>query len=216
MANTVSEDALQHFDNGMNFEHKGQRKRAIAELKMAIALAPNFASAFHYLGIIYHQQKNYPEGEKAYRQALEIEPSNLDILSNLCRVCETQDHWDEALTIAERMLNLQPGNILTRKCIARSFAHKGLWNEAYDAVAALIKEQPQDADLHLLKGYVCSNMQKMTESEEEYKYAIECDPTWLESYVELAEFYSMTKRRRSVAKTGWRAIRQMATGKFRC
>jgi tetratricopeptide (TPR) repeat protein len=55
---------------------QGRYADAIQELHQALKANPSFADAYAELGLLHLKQKQYPEAEKALRQALDLDPDS--------------------------------------------------------------------------------------------------------------------------------------------
>ncbi|HLN02515.1 MAG TPA: tetratricopeptide repeat protein [Bryobacteraceae bacterium] len=70
---------------------------AVAHLQRAVAIAPQFTSAWNNLGTIAYQARQYARADECFRKALEQNPSAYEPLVNLGGVLLNEGKPDEAL-----------------------------------------------------------------------------------------------------------------------
>ena len=69
---------------------------------------PRFLSAYNTLGIVYRHHGNPSEAEKVLRYALELEPENTRIMSNLVPVLHDLGRVAEVKALVEQLQQLEP------------------------------------------------------------------------------------------------------------
>lgn len=69
---------------------------ALRYFQDAVALAPEFAPAWANLGVAYRRVGDIPQALSAYRKALELEPANPTVLSNLASLFRSLGRDEEA------------------------------------------------------------------------------------------------------------------------
>ena len=82
---------------------QGKLDDAYAWARGAILHNPAFASSYNTLGVIYQRHGNLAEAESALKYALERDPSNLHVMSNLASVLTAEGHVSEAQALALRL-----------------------------------------------------------------------------------------------------------------
>lgn len=110
--------------------------KAIAHLRRATEIAPEFAAAWNYLGTIAYQTKRLKDAEANFRRALHADPDLYEPLVNLGGVLVTTGQLDEALRINTRAIARKPDDPL---------AHSQL------GMAYLFLNQLEPAERHLRK-----------------------------------------------------------------
>lgn len=80
-----------------NYQEDFDAKRSFSKLRNSIAN-------------IYRWRKMWPEAERAYRQALELHPNNMESLVALSDILRTQKQWDEMERIWDRAVDGDPTN----------------------------------------------------------------------------------------------------------
>ena len=89
---------------GLYWETRSAGNLATQSLARASATDPNSPKLHVLLGDIYRQQKNVPEAEKEYRQALALRPEDTGALFGLALALLANRQTDEALSLAKTAL----------------------------------------------------------------------------------------------------------------
>ncbi len=93
-----SQDAESHFYLANIYDETKKRDMAIAQLKEALALKPDYPEALNYLGYIYvEDNKHLDEAEVMIRKALELDPNRGAYIDSLGWLFFKQGKFKEAL-----------------------------------------------------------------------------------------------------------------------
>lgn len=115
----ISRQANTHFHLGSALLQKKLTQEALAELKQAIALCPNYPDFHNKLGELYAARGMYHLAEEEFRMALKLHPRYLAALVNLAHTL--QRHADRLYAQAEdtlkTALDLDPGNPQARAAL---------------------------------------------------------------------------------------------------
>jgi Tfp pilus assembly protein PilF len=76
--------------------------------RAAIGRDPKFMSAYNTLGVVYRRKGDLADAERTFAYALEREPENTHIMSNLVPVLEAMGRRSEAAALAHRLEELDP------------------------------------------------------------------------------------------------------------
>ena len=95
-------------------EGNGNLSKAVEHLERAIALYPEFADAWHFVGAIRFALHQLEPARSAFLRALEADPRYLDPCLPLALVDLEIGHFDEAANIAQRVLRQNPGLVEAR------------------------------------------------------------------------------------------------------
>lgn len=96
----LAEDAYfgpAHCNLGAVYLRQNQFYTAALEFQYAAKLMPKRSEPLNNLGMLYEKVSKYPEAEKAYEDALRIEPDNVAIEGNLARLYVRQGRNDDRL-----------------------------------------------------------------------------------------------------------------------
>ena len=76
--------------------------------RAAIEQDPKFLGAYNTLGVVYRRHGNLKEAEHALNLVLELEPGNIEVMSNLALVLNDQGRVAESAALAAKLRQLQP------------------------------------------------------------------------------------------------------------
>jgi Flp pilus assembly protein TadD len=105
---------------------------AIALLKRAVELAPQFMEAMNNLGTIYFQKGEFDVAEDYFRQALAIEPEAFEPMVNLGGVLLTTGSAHEAIEFNQRAQELRPLDALANAQLGLCYFRLGEFGKALE------------------------------------------------------------------------------------
>jgi serine/threonine-protein kinase len=124
--------------------------KARASAKSALALDPNLADAHSAQGRIFENVDfNLAGAEAEYRRAVELAPQNPAVTSNLANVISTLGRLDEAVTLGQQAIVLDPLRSQSHFNFAVTLIALGRYDEAEAAVRKSIALQPQSAQNYM-------------------------------------------------------------------
>ena len=74
----------------------------------AIERDPRFLSSYNTLGVIYRHHGNLQEAEQILKHVLELEPGNIEVMSNLALVFNDEGRGTESNALTRKLEQLQP------------------------------------------------------------------------------------------------------------
>jgi Tfp pilus assembly protein PilF len=87
---------------------QGRLDDAYAWARKAIEADPKFLASYNTLGVIYRHHHNVQQAEATLRYALDVEPGNTDVMSNLALVLSNEGRTSEAEALMAKVKELQP------------------------------------------------------------------------------------------------------------
>jgi tetratricopeptide (TPR) repeat protein len=109
----------------------GKFEKAEEHYRAAVSLNPGqFASAHYYSGVLQFGQGKYPEAEKAFRQALDVNPYYAEAHHNLGVTLELRGQLAEAAHEYGKALETQPDYRLAHFHLARILVNERKFDEA--------------------------------------------------------------------------------------
>jgi Tfp pilus assembly protein PilF len=101
--------AEEHIKLGGIYDSQGKTGLAREQYRFAVRQDPKNGRAWSLLGDSAYREKDYPEAEKAYGKALDLDPKNGDLHNNLAWVYVQQDRkLSKAQNLVMRALELSP------------------------------------------------------------------------------------------------------------
>lgn len=98
---------------------------AVAHLRQAIEIAPQFAEAWNHLGTIAYQTHDFAEAERCFRQALDQDPAAFEPLVNLGGALLALNQTDEALKYNTYAVISRPNDALAQSQLGMSYLAAG-------------------------------------------------------------------------------------------
>jgi SpoVK/Ycf46/Vps4 family AAA+-type ATPase len=111
------------------------------------------------------------------RQAVAVSPENVPLLLLLAHACLDEWSLDEARSLFERVLKLDPTKPEALVGIARILHLSGKTSEAVVRIEALITQQPNFAPAHLLLARLHAGEGNLAAARTSYEKALSLDPT---------------------------------------
>lgn len=81
---------------------------AVVALEELVRREPEFAEAFHQLGIVYSLQDRLDESEAAFRRAVELNPAHFSAVANLGHVAANREDIEGAAAQYRKALDIYP------------------------------------------------------------------------------------------------------------
>jgi tetratricopeptide (TPR) repeat protein len=122
----------------------------------------SFSKLRNSTGNIYRARRMWAEAERAYRQALQLHPNNMESLIALSDILRAQKRWDEMAEIWDRAIEGDPSN----RAVAKARQRVTRLREADREITALRGElaaNPQNPDIvsNLLRLYLETGQPEM-------------------------------------------------------
>ena len=116
----------------------------------AIALEPENAKAYFFLGYLHKNQKEYDEARVNFEIAARLDPNYENVLSNLAYLLS--DYYKEyarAIVWFEKYLELAPDDINTRLDMGYALENAGRYNDAKKQYEQILSAEPDDYMTHI-------------------------------------------------------------------
>lgn len=95
--------------------------------------APNSAEDHYFAGVDLFGDGKLEEAIAEYNRALELDPKFVDALHGLAQAYYARQDFDRVIEAAQRILALDPEDILAWTSISRAYQRKGMVPEAEEA-----------------------------------------------------------------------------------
>ena len=141
----------------------------------ALAVSPSSMAHFH-VGRFAAQRGDLPEAEKHLRRAVEINPTNDVMQSNLALVLARQGNLAEATAHFYRALEINPADPATLNNMGIALAQQGKLDEAIEHFQRSVEIKPNDASGHSNLANVLLNRGDLDGAMKHLRLAIEIDP----------------------------------------
>jgi len=93
-------------------------KKALEHLNKAIALAPQYATAYNNLGVYYAKTNDIPHEEEALKKAVSLDEHFAPALLNYGKLCMRQKNFPQAEELLQKAGTVEPNNPETLMLLA--------------------------------------------------------------------------------------------------
>jgi tetratricopeptide (TPR) repeat protein len=156
---------------------RGQLDDAYGWARAAIAQDPGFPNSYNTLGVIYQRHGNLAEAERALAYALEREPRDTRVMSNLVRVLEDRGHGAEAKALASRLTQLEPNPPFSDFNAGLRAMQKNDYQAARDLFAREVDRAPYYDEFHFWLAAAYLGLGKVEQARKELALAMEYSTT---------------------------------------
>lgn len=146
----------------------------------------SFSKLRNSTGNIYRARRMWPEAERAYRQALQLHPINMEALMALSEILRLQKRWNEMAEIWDRAIEVDPNNRALKAARERVTRLREADREI-DSLQGELALNPQNPDIvaGLLRLYLETGRNDLVQKQlEESSAAFGDNPDFLKFAVE--------------------------------
>ncbi len=113
-----------------------------AELRRAVELDPNSAIARLQYGTFLYTQARFAEADVELEQAQQLDPLSPSVHDSRSYTLFLNRDYDGVIRACRKALELQPDRDYVRASLARAYALKGMFTEAFKEIDAIQKTKP--------------------------------------------------------------------------
>lgn len=160
-------DPTAHYEAGKAASDQGDLNTAIAELEKAVQLKPDYAEAYHALGVAYTRlgislaQQNqlqeateaYSKAVAAYQKVIELEPDRANSYINLGNVYIQAGQLDLAIAALRKAVELVPDDPDAHYNLGAAYQFNEQYDEAIAQFQRVLEIDPNYANAYLGLGY---------------------------------------------------------------
>lgn len=117
----VPADARKAFHKGMDAWERNDFPKAAEQFEKAVALYPQYDTAYNNLGVMYYQMGQTDKGRAAFEHSVALNDKNADADRNLARILIHDGNFSQAEDLLTKSLMVEPLNpvTLTLMCVAQ-------------------------------------------------------------------------------------------------
>ena len=161
---------------GLYWETKAAGNLASESLARASASDPNSPKLHVLLGDIYRQQKNMPDAEKEYRQALALRPTDTGAQFGLSLALLAAGQTDEALRLAQTALEKNPDDPELNAVMGEILCARNEYVDAEPFLKKSLNTKPEFVSrVHALLGNVYAKTNRTQEAIVELRLGLDSD-----------------------------------------
>ena len=171
-----TQDAEAYCIRGEARANQSQFETARDDFIKAIRLAPhNFTYRFNY-GICLQTMGAVDQAIVAYRDALEFQPGNPEVLIRLAGALISNAHYADAIQILESMLRNDDKNAFTWNSLGVALQFSGRLEEAAHCYEKCVSLAPEFVDAHSNLGTAFQGLRELDRAERSFRRALDLDP----------------------------------------
>lgn len=160
----------------LNLRQGGEYTEALNLLEKALQLRPDYLLAHIFLGLTYQAVGKNRDAEKAFHNALMIDPNSSEALQGLGLLLLSQDRLPEALGYLTKHLQLDPANAATLDVLIPVLNNAGRYAEA-ENILTTAWEKTEDADIARRYARFLLSIQQVEKAQSFLEKAIEVSAT---------------------------------------
>ncbi|SRR6056297_232832 len=169
-------------------------RKSINAGKIAEQLAPNRASVKKNIGVIYREIEGMAQGAldwsiKSFEQALQLEPRNPAILTEIGRLKLRQDKLDEARSYFEQAVGVRDNYVEAQLRLADLEEQNGETDKAIERLKGLADRAPNLLEPHFQLGRLYYNNGELDKATEQFLTSITINPNHSNSLYSLGLVY---------------------------
>jgi tetratricopeptide (TPR) repeat protein len=127
---SIPEKAWKEYENSQKKLSKRDSEAAIAHLKNAVSLAPQFTEAWNTLGTLAYRSGELPLAEGYFREALRQNPDYYPSTVNLGGILMAQGKLKEALILNTAAVQARPDDALAQSQMGLNYYYLGRFTES--------------------------------------------------------------------------------------
>jgi tetratricopeptide (TPR) repeat protein len=179
--------AVAYSNLGHALVERGQPREALAALRTALELNPDYAQAHDGLGKALAEMGRLDEAIAAYRRAIELKPALAEAHCNLGVALGHKGRLDEAVAAYRQAIRHKPGLIQAHFNLGIDLTASGRLDEAIAAYRQVIRLKPDYPMPHYDLGLALWMKGRLDEAIAEYRRAIELKPDYAEAHCNLGD-----------------------------
>ena len=187
--------AVERYTLGSWLREAGRNDEAIAELKKAVAVEPDYVEAYDNLGGAQLQVGQVGEAVDDFRRALKFNPGSAQIHSNLGNALMAGGERAEAIAEYGEAVRLDPSSFALQYNLGNALLKAGRVREAVQPLQDAVRLSPGYPSVHSALGAALAQAGRLPEAEVEFREALRLNPNLAEVHFNLSILLSQMGRR---------------------
>ena len=181
------------------YQSQGPNDQALTQLHLAVQENPNSMEALVRYADELRRQDHQSEAEILYQQVEQMGELNTVSYRSLAALYQDQGRLNDALTLLEQALTLEPGEVANWLRKGQLLAQQGQQDAAFDAFQRASQLAPADGQIWYTFGEALLANGQTKEALNALERALAVEPTYLPSYGLLLEIYQTLDQFESAA-----------------
>ena len=140
---TKSSEAYKYYHEGIRHDLKGDYPKVIEYMEKAVAIDPDFASAYHAMSWAYGNQGYRSEEKKFLKKAMDLSDRLSDRekynIQGGYYLNQGERYYDEAIRVYEKLLELYPDDLSGNNNLGNVYFRTDEWDKAIERYEACLK-----------------------------------------------------------------------------
>jgi len=140
---TRSSEAYKYYHEGIKYDIKGDYPKVIEYMEKAVAVDPEFASAYHAMSWAYGNQGYRSEEKKFLKKAMELSDRLSDrekySIQGGYYLRQSEKTYDKAIEAFEKLLELYPDDLSGNNDLGNLYSRIDEWDKAIERYEACLK-----------------------------------------------------------------------------
>jgi len=183
--------------------------KAIQSLQKCLVKEPDNAVIYHELGINYLAMKNYPEAEKAFLKARDIDPANRWYWQSLYDVYYETKDFNKSIPIVQKLTEWR------KEFFQEDLVSLYMYTQQFDKALDLINEMEQTVGMsekrEMYKLQILSDSRYRKPQKESLEEAIKKNPKEESNYIELIYLYSESNQEQKAQEVAKKLEKEIPT-----
>lgn len=172
----------------------GRHNEAAQICQQIVAIQPDFADAWHLLGVIALQTGQLEGAIHSLERAVRANPADAEAFSNLGIARKSVGQWDDAIECFRSAVALRPDFAEAHYNLAHALHERGRIDEAINGYRRALGLKPADAVIHNNLANALRDKGNVEEAIASYQRAIDLQPTYAEAHYNLGNVYQQANR----------------------
>ncbi|MCM2328705.1 MAG: tetratricopeptide repeat protein [Lysobacter sp.] len=138
---------------------------------------PGFVTAWNTLGVIYHRRGHLAQAERVLAHALDREPRNTRVMTNLVNVYSAQGRAQEAQALGRRLAQIEPEPPFAFFNRGMAAVREGDWRQARALFAREVDRAPYYHEFHFWLALALANLGESEDARRHLALAMENSTT---------------------------------------
>lgn len=168
--------AKQFYREAKQLVQEQQTAAAINSFQTAIEVYPNYAAAYHDLGLVYWQSAKYDLAKECFERVIDLDPTSASAQLNLGNVWQQKQQLERAILAYQQAVNIRPDYASAWHNLGLVYKNRKQLEAAEIAFGRAIKEDKQYFSAYLELGKIWDFTHQIGKSKQLYKEALKRNP----------------------------------------
>jgi tetratricopeptide (TPR) repeat protein len=165
----------------------GRAEEAVEQYEQVLVHLRHSFAARYKVGNLYLKMNSPQSAEFHFREALRLDPDNLEANVGLAEALESQGRTAQAQAMYEEQIRKHPNRAFALAALGRFLYRTGRFEDAKARLTEALQREPGAAATHVDLGLTALRLEKADEAIEHFEAALRIRPEWPELREQLAE-----------------------------